>query len=303
MLGTFDLGDADVRSPDEILATLDPVPVVSGANDPPKAPASDDRAAITDVPDVEDVQSDEILRELEEHHRRGQTIARPTPPRGSAELQPISRRNAPPTRKRKAAATGSGDSKPRGGRARLVPILAAAALFTASASAVTLSQLSGAGGRPRTHVGSGRLVSATALAFAPTKIFDSMFNGIARTERDFGRRVTSPAKRRRRTAIVGKRSARHHRVTHTAVAPAASTSPVSSTQSSSSASSAPPSSSQPATTTAATAASSASHQSQPAFGLGYSCPEQRSTEILQHPRSTVFCRRGSKFGKSLQTPT
>jgi hypothetical protein len=40
-----------------------------------------------------------------------------------------------------------------------------------------------------------------------------------------------------------------------------------------------------------------------AASLGYSCPEQRPTEILQHPRSTVFCPRGRKSGKSLQTPT
>ena len=48
------------------------------------------------MPAVEGVQSDEILRELEEHHQRGQTAARASAPRGSAELQPALRRKVRP---------------------------------------------------------------------------------------------------------------------------------------------------------------------------------------------------------------
>ena len=100
MLGTFDLDDVDFRSPDEILATLAPEPTVSGPDDPPQASPADERAVTRDVPAVDDVQSDEILRELEEHHQRGQTTARPSAPRGSAELQPTLAAQAQPTRKR-----------------------------------------------------------------------------------------------------------------------------------------------------------------------------------------------------------
>jgi hypothetical protein len=91
MLGTFDLDDVDFRSPDEILGTLAPEPTVFEPDDSPRASPTDDRAATRDIPAVKDVQSDEILRELEEHHHRGQTTARPSAPRGSAELQPALR--------------------------------------------------------------------------------------------------------------------------------------------------------------------------------------------------------------------
>jgi len=137
MLGTFDLDDVDFRSPDEILATLDPEPTVSGPGDRPQRSPVDERAVTRDIPAVEDVQSDEILRELEEHHQRRQTSLRPRAPRGSAELDPISRRNAPPRRKREVRSPASGESKRRGQRTRVVPSLAAAAVSTATARAVT----------------------------------------------------------------------------------------------------------------------------------------------------------------------
>ena len=267
MLGTFDLDDVDFRSPDEILATLAPEPTVSGPDDPPQASPADERAVTRDIPAVEDVQSDEILRELEEHHQRGQTTARPSAPRGSAELQPALRRKVPPTRKREVRGRASGESKPRGGRKRLVLSLAAAAVFTATASAVTLSQLGGTANRPPTPIRSSRLAATTGLTLAPTKFFDTVANAIANEDRQLTRRVKSPVRHHRRVASVRKRSTRHHLVTHATVAPAASTSPASSTPSYSSSSSTAASSSQPATSTAAAATSSnTSHQSQPAFG-------------------------------------
>ncbi len=133
MLGTFDLDDVEFGSPDEILATLAPEPTVSEADDPPQASPTDGQAISRDPPAVEGVQSDEILRELEEHHQRGQTTPRASAPRGSAELQPALRRKVPPTRKREVRGRASGESKLRGGRTRLVLCLAAAAMFTATA--------------------------------------------------------------------------------------------------------------------------------------------------------------------------
>jgi len=265
MLGTFDLGDVDFRSPDEILATLDAIPAVSEADDPPKASAMDAQASTANVPAVEDVESDEILRELEEHHSREQTSTRTSPPRGSAEFRPTPRRNGSSTRRRKARSHASRQSKPRGGRKRHLVSLAVAAMFAASASAVTLSQLSGTGLRPTTPVRSSRLVANTTHTLAPTTILDAMANAIASKEQQLTRRVTAPAKHHPRKAIVRKHSARHHPVAP--VAPAMSTSPVSSTHSYGSSDTAATSSSQPAATATTPASSTASHQSQPAFGL------------------------------------
>ena len=264
MLGTFDLEDVDFRSPDEILATLAPEPSTSGSDDPPHTSPADQRAVTRDIPAVDDVQSDEILRELEEHHQRGQTTARPSAPRGSAELQPALRRKVPPTRKREVRGRAAGESKSRGGRKRLVLPLATAAVFTATASAVTLSQLGGTANRPTAPIRSSRLAATTGLTLAPTKFFDTVANGITNEEQQQTRRAKTPVRQHRRFASVLKRSKRHHLISHATVAPAASTSPASSTPSYSSSSSTAASSSQPATTTAAS--SSTSRQSQPAFG-------------------------------------
>ena len=268
MLGTFDLDDVDFRSPDEILATLAPEPTVSEADDPPQASPTDGRAISRDSPAVDGVQSDEILRELEEHHQRGQRrplarahrAARPSssPPSGARSGQ---------TREREVRGRASGESKLRGGRSRLVFCLAAAAVFTATVSAVTLSQLGGKTNRPTSPVRSSGLAATTGLTLTPTKVFDTVANAIAEEDRQLTRRVKSPVRHHPRVASVRKRSTRHHSVTHATVAPAAPTSPASSTPSYSSSSSTAASSSQPATSTAATATSSStSHQSQPAFG-------------------------------------
>jgi hypothetical protein len=264
MLGTFDLDDVDVRSPDEILATLTPESTASAPGVPPQVSPADERAVTRDGPAVADVQSDEILRELEEHHQRGQTTARPSAPRGSAELQPTLRRKVQPTRKREVRDPASGESKARGERKRLGLSLAAAAVFTVTAGAVTLSQLGGTANRPPTPIRSSRLTATRGLTVAPTKFVNAAANAIAKEDRPLTPRVKSPSRHHRRVASVRKRSARRHVVTHTTVA---STSPANPTSSYSSSSSTAASSSQPATSTAAAATSSnTSHQSQPAFG-------------------------------------
>jgi hypothetical protein len=259
MLGTFDLDDVDVRSPDEILATLTPESIASAPGAPPQVSPADERAVTRDGPAVGDVQSDEILRELEEHHQRGQATARPRAPRGSAELQPTLRRNVQPTRMREVRGRARGESKPREGRQRLVLSLAAAAVFTVTAGAVTLSQLGGTASRPPTPIRSSRLAATTGLTLA--QFFNAAAIAIAKEDRRLTPRVKKPARHHRRVVSVRKRSARRHVVTHATVA---STSPASSTPSYSSSSSTAASSSQPATSTAAS--SSTSHQSQPAFG-------------------------------------
>ena len=267
MLGTFDLDDVEFGSPDEILATLAPEPTVSEADDPPQASPTDGQAISRDTPAVEGVQSDEILRELEEHHQRGQTTPRASAPRGSAELQPAPGARPRATRKREVRGRASGESKLRGGRRRLVFCLAAAAVFTATAVAVTLSQLGGKTNRPTSPVRSSRLAATTELTLTPTKVFDTVASAIAKENQQLTERVKSPVRHHPRVATVRKRSTHHDSVTHATVVAAASTSPASSTPSYSSSSSTAASSSQPATTTpAAATTSSMSQRSQPAFG-------------------------------------
>ena len=80
MLGTCDVEDVELPTADDVLATLTSPPVPSDpVSTPPHAPMGDRRlvpTAGTDAQLDEDVESDEILRELEEHHRRG-TAERP----------------------------------------------------------------------------------------------------------------------------------------------------------------------------------------------------------------------------------
>jgi hypothetical protein len=279
MLGTFDLDDVDFRSPDEILATLAPEPSVSDPDGPPAASQADEGA---DMPAVEDVQSDEILRELEEHHQRGQVAARPSAPRGSAELQPNSRRQARPTRKRTVRSQARGESNPRGRRKRVALWVAVAAMFTTTAMAVTLSQLDGKSVPPRTPSRSGRLAATTAFTLAPSKFLAAAANAIANEGRELTRRIKSPVRHHRRVPPARKRSTRHHSVTHASGAAAASASPATSSPSYSSSSSTAASSSQPATSTAAPVTSSnTSHQSQPVFGLGGSLGPGRGASGTQ----------------------
>jgi hypothetical protein len=264
MLGTFDLDEVDVRSPDEILASVAAEPTTSEPADPPRGSPIEARAITRDIPAVEDVQSDEILRELEEHHRRGQATPRPSAPRGSAELQPRSRRQARPTRERALRTQARGESKPRGRRRRVALSVAVAAIFTVAALAVTLSQLGGKSVRPSTPIRSGRLAATTAFTVPSSKFLAAAANAIATEARLLTRRVKSPVRQSRRVASARKRSSRHHSVND---ATAISTSPATSSPSYSSSSSTTASSSQPASNTPAAATSSdTSHQSQPAFG-------------------------------------
>jgi hypothetical protein len=214
MLGTFDLDDVDVRSPDEILASLTPESTASAPGVPPQVSSPHKRAVTRDGPAVADVQSDEILRELEEHHQRGQTTARPSAPRGSAELQPRWRRQARPTRKRTVRSPARGESKPRGRRKRIALSVAVAAIFTATTMAVTLPQLGGKSVPPRTPMGSGRVAATTAFTLAPSKFLAAAANAIANEGRQITHRVKSPARQRRRVAPARKRSNRHHSVTY-----------------------------------------------------------------------------------------
>jgi hypothetical protein len=269
MLGTFDLDDVDSRSPDEILATLAREATVSEPDDQAQASPAGERAVASDIPLVEDVQSDEVLRELEEHHQRGQTTARPSAPRGSAEFQPALRRKVAPKRKQERELRGraSVESRPSGGRRRLVLSLAAAAVFTTTAMAVTLSQLGSRANRATPPVRSSSLAATNGFTLSPIKAFDTVANAIAKEERQLTRRATSPAGHHRRVTTVRRRSIGHHLVTRATLAPAASTSPATSSPSYSSSSSTAASISQPATSTpAAATGSSTSSQSQPAFG-------------------------------------
>jgi hypothetical protein len=220
-----------------------------------------------DTPAVDDAQSDEILRELEEHHQRGQPIARPSAPRGSAELQPAFRRRVSPARRREVRGRGSGESKLRGRRSRLVVSLAAA-VFMATASALTVSQLGGKTNRAPTPGRSGGLAAITGFTVAPANPFGTKANAIAHEDRQLRRRVKAPVRHHRPVATVRKHSTRQHSVSHATVLPAASTLVATSGASYSSSSSVTSSSSQPATsTTAAAASSTTSQQTQPAFGL------------------------------------
>jgi hypothetical protein len=266
MLGTFDLDDVDSRSADEVLATLATEATVSEPDHRAQASPADERPVASDIP-VENVQSDEILRELEEHHQRAQTTARPSAPRGSAEFQPALRHKAAPKRKRELRGRASVESRPSGGRRRLVLSLAAAAVVTTTAMAVTLSQSGGAANRPTPPVRSSGLAATTGLAPSPAKFYKAAANAIANEDRPLARRVTSPAGHHRRVTTVRRRSIGHHLVTRATLAPAASTSPATSSPSYGSSSSNAASVSQPATSTPAAATSSSTpYQSQPAFG-------------------------------------
>ena len=224
MLGTFDLDEIDFRSPDEILATVAAESTVSEPDDPPQDSPIEERAVTRDISAGEDVQSDEILRELEEHHQRGQATARPSAPRGSAEL-PRSRRQARPTRERTLRTQARGESKPRGRRKRVALSVAVAAMLTASAMAVTLSQLGGKSVRQLSPVRSGRPAATTAFTLAPTKFLAAVANSIANEDRQLSRRVKPPIRHRRRVAPARKPSTRHHLVTHASAPPATSSSP------------------------------------------------------------------------------
>ncbi len=279
MLGTFDLDDVDFRSSDEILATLAAEPTVSEAVDPPRDLPIEERIAARGIPVVEDAHSDDILRQLEEHHHRGHAAARPSAPRGSAQMEPFSQRHARPTRKRGFRSQAGARSEGRG-RRRIALFVACAGALTATATAGMLYVLGGTPVRPTTAARPSRFAAASAFTLGPSNFLAAAANAVANEDRQLARGQKSPVRHRRRLAPARKRSTRHHMVTHTTVTPAVSTppatvapvistSPATSSPSYSSSTSAAAASSQPASNTAAAATgTSASHQSQPAFGPG-----------------------------------
>ena len=98
--------------------------------------------------------------------------------------------------------------------------LAAAAVFTATASAVTLSQLGGKTNRPTSPVRSSGLAATTGLTLTPTKVFahggqrDRQRGSAAHPARQVAGQAPAFGSR-----SVRKRSTRHHSVTHATVAP------------------------------------------------------------------------------------
>ena len=259
MLGTFDLEGVDVASPDEVLATVD-----GSAADSAKHPPPEDRR-VADGAAVQDVDSDEILRELEEHHRHRHPAVRPSPPRGSAELQPRARRAA--TRAgRRAVRKRTPPGSPRLARHRRATLVAAALVpLTIAASAVALSQVGGTAGRATSRSTSGGLAAAAQITpFMPTKIFGTISGLFASEARRLARNHTPPIEHARRKRRKRKPTASRRVVRQAAATPVVSTTPSGSTSSSSSSSSAPASSTQSAAS--APAPTTSTHYTQPAFG-------------------------------------
>ena len=276
MLGTFDLDGVDLASPDDVLAALDGSAAVSERERSPNHAPPDDRRGGVDRADVRDVDSDEILRELEEHHRRGHTAVRPSAPRGSAELQPSARRSAPRAPRRAVRNETSTGPKRRGRYKRATLFAAAMLALTIAASTAALSHIGGTASRATSRAGSGRLAAAAEIApFVPIKIFGTLANLLASDAARIGRHHAAPVERRRRRR---KRPTPPQRaVGYAAAAPVVSTTPTNSAPASSSSSSPPPaSSSQAAASEPAPAASTQSTQpvapaastqaTQPAFG-------------------------------------
>jgi len=264
MLGTFDLDGIDAQSADEILANLEAAAAVSGRSAPLKDASPEERASAADRAAVADVDSDEILRELEEHHRREQLTVRPSALRGSAERRPSARRPAPraPRRTgRKATRTAS----TRRGRRRSAALVVAVLLPLTIASTVALSHVGGTGARSTDHLSSGTLPTAAEITpFAPLKVFGSLANLFSAEARRLARHNTSPIEHRRRKPRTRKPTASRRPVGQAAAAQVVSTTPGSSISSSNSSSSSPASSTQSATSAPAPVAKP--QQTQPAFG-------------------------------------
>jgi hypothetical protein len=151
MLGTLDLGDVEFRSPDEILASLDAVPAADSRN----ASLVDERAVAADALAADDVQSDEILRELEQHHQRTQLTPAAAAPRGSAELgRGVARRAQTSWRRRIRSNNKTHDVwRPRRG-----------SLLCAAAAAVLVCAVVGSIAIPGQHRAPGSLLHASRSA-------------------------------------------------------------------------------------------------------------------------------------------
>ena len=160
MLGTFDLDGIDVPSPDEVLATVEGSAAASRDAHMSAHSPTQERRNLSDTPGVQDIDSDEILRELDEHHHRGQRTVRPRAPRGSAELQASARRSATRAPRRTVRNDNDNDTAsgwPHRSRARRPTlVLGASVPLTIAAVAVALSNVGGPGAPATIQRNSGR---------------------------------------------------------------------------------------------------------------------------------------------------
>lgn len=207
MLGTLDLDDVELRSPDEILASLGPVPSGAGHNDSVGATPIGKRADDAGAAVADQVHSDDILHELEQHHLR----TRPTPvgavPRGSAELERGIRRTAQPSRRRRSRLRRQTQGEPRSRYGALQ--LAAAALVIVCAVLGSITIL-GQQGKPETSVRASTLTGpSTGLADSAAK---SASAGVKTATS--GSRRSQQARRSRKLGAGGRD--RQHKARHTA---------------------------------------------------------------------------------------
>jgi hypothetical protein len=170
MSRTFDLDGIDVPSPDEVLATVEESAAASRNADISAHRPTEERRSPSNKPGVQDVDSDEILRELEEHHRRGQAVVRPRAPRGSAELQASARRSAPRASRRTVRNDSASGSQHRSRRRRPTLVLGALVPLTIAAVAVALSNVGGTGAPATIQRNSSRPAAETTL-FVSAKVF------------------------------------------------------------------------------------------------------------------------------------
>jgi hypothetical protein len=269
MLGTFDLEGIDVPSADEVLATVEGSAAATRDADPSAPTRTDERPSLSGHPGVQDVDSDEILRELEEHHRRGQPAVRPRAPRGSAELKGSARRSATRASRRAVRTDSASGSQHRRRRSRRALVLGALVPVMIAAVAVALSNVGGTGVPATSHRNSSRLAAETT-PFVPTKILGTLADLFVAQARRLARADASPAVHRRRKPRTPKpkasrRVTRKTPATHqTPATPVASPTAPSVASSSSSSSSASAASTQSASSVPPPAAST--QQTQPAFG-------------------------------------
>jgi hypothetical protein len=120
MLSTFDLDDVAAASADDVLAAIEHSAALEGDVGSATAVPVDDRGAA--APAADDRESDEILRELEQHHQRTQSTPSNATPRGSAALARGSARKAQPAWRQRRSPT----SKRAHRGPRPLPVVAAA---------------------------------------------------------------------------------------------------------------------------------------------------------------------------------
>lgn len=264
MLGTFDLDGIDVPSPDEVLATFEGSAAAGERTESTKHARPEGRLTAREAAAVHDVHSDEILRELEEHHRRGQPTARPSAPRGSADLRLGGRpsRPRPPRRSIRKETRTASRRMGRHGRATL--LVAALVPLTIALATVWLSQVGGTAARAPSRTSSSRLAAAEITPFISAKIFDPLTRLFAGEARGLARHHVSPGEHPPLKRHTKKRATSRRVVRQAAATRVLWTTPTDSASASSSSSSAPTSSAQSATSQPAPAVTT--QTTEPAFG-------------------------------------